>query len=248
MPFNLPGVSGQPIAANYFTGKLRRMSGLIAWYTMVQRAQLLDPALFVPRGGAGLMTLVGAARYQDERGEQVSYFPSGGSDRWETPLIQMPSSRTFTLVCAFNASEGFTEPLGLSFSNGAAIWIKPNHGNNTGIEFLSSTGGTQGTSFAGVSASNNTPNYVIADINTSTGVINYKLNSGSVQTATNTAISSDIANATDVGLLVGVGRGPQPFVGRIMEAAWFRGSMIATPGDARLTSIAEYMSRTWGIV
>lgn len=248
MAFTLPGISGKPIAARNYTSRMRRMPRLIAWYSMVQRAQLLDPALFIPRAGVGAMTLSGTARYQSEQGELVAHFPSGTSDHWLTPNMQMPTTRTISVVCAFNSAEGFTEPLGLVFSTGDRLWIKPTHGGNSGIEYLSGAGGATGLNIAGAATTNNAPHYVIVSFNTATGEVHYQVDGGATLVGSLPAMVEGIQAAVSVGMLVGVGRVPQPFVGRIMEAAWFRGNLLTDTSNDNLDNVVEYMAAAWGIV
>ena len=247
MAFTIPGVIGNPIVANDYTQRIRQSPGLIGWYTAVQRAQLNGPTtLLVPRAGAALLEIVGTSRWAAQGGEQVSNFIEGSVDYWRSPVLTMPGSNQLSIVCAMNPATTFVEPWGLLFSGGARLWLKPAHGaNNNGLDYLpAGSGATTAISTGANAIPAGSPGFVTVSIDFNTGTVRYQSNSETIYTVTHAGLT-DIAGSATVQAFVGMGRTVQPFVGKIMEWAWF--SRPIFNDTATLNLIDEYMATVWSI-
>lgn len=242
MALVVPGIEGKPIAARDFTRRIRGLPGLIGWYSLCEEAQMPGVPVMVPRAGAANLEARGTIRYAAEGRHQFAQF-TGDTSFWQTPALPAPAPMVISVVSAFTAAEGFTEPWSLVFSNGDRLWLKPNHNaGGTGIEYFPATG-SGGSQQVGQPLALNTPVYNITVIDVLSGRVRSQSLGGQTFTAS-TALLTNLAAVTTAQLVIGMGRTVQPFVGRIMEAAWFAGDIL--DHDPTLAVITEYMAATYG--
>lgn len=242
MAIVIPGVVGRPIRANNFTQRMRKNPRLVAWHTFTRPAYFKDgnTSGLVPRKGRLSMRLSAGDPVWDDAG-WVS-IPKGATGHWEVS-DQYVNPQSWGITCIFTATDGYTEPMALRFSNGDVVYVNPNHAGATGVAYRKS-GTDLPRLVMGDSLSLNEPHVLNLAFNHLTREIRWQADAGEIFSATASSEWDTLATVPSVNLLAGRALTNQWFQGSMHDLALWSGPLLDTRADYQLAN--EYFLAVHG--
>lgn len=249
MAFVVPGIQGKPVHANNFTGRMRRNPRLATWFTLAEAASFADGTAhrMIPRKGALLAAhgLAGSPAWAAAAGVDDFRFASiTGGNYWSTPNQFLNDGAGFGATIVMQPTDGYVEPMAMTFNDGSLIYVKPNHAGASGVTWRSAgvDSNVAGLGAIGALGSISLLNF---SYRFSDRRVSWQVNHGEIVTATAPEAWAPLASLTSLGLVMGRAFAAQPYLGILLDVAMWKADFLGNEDDIDLVS--EYVSTAYGV-
>lgn len=247
MAFVVPGIVGKPICAHNFTRRFHGNQNVLTWMTCIEQAAYSFEGrhYLAPRKGSLPVTYSGGApQWSPAGGYSAANFPHQTSPGFWNLSDQIARTNDFGLTICMRATDGFTEPVSIRYSNGDRIIPRPNHNAGTGLSLRLSNGDTSVVS-VGPSGPLNDLYCLNISYDSVNRIVKSQMKGGEVFKAAAPASWDALAAIPTFNLTIGQGFGSQTFSGQILDVGLWGSDFLSNEADMSL--VAEYMAQAYGI-